>query len=138
RRLVAEHALSASDFIWPIFIIEGDNRRVAVDTMPGVDRLTIDLAVGAAEQAARLGIPAVALFPYTDQSLRDESGREALNPKNLVCRLLLEKKNTTPDIGDMCEVALDPYTSHGHDSFVRSEENVNDDVIDMLVSHTML
>src|SRR5205807_2139497 len=138
RRLVAEHALSASDFIWPIFIIEGDNRRVAVDTMPGVDRLTIDLAVGAAEQAARLGIPAVALFPYTDQSLRDESGREALNPKNLVCRAVAAIKKAAPDIGVMCDVALDPYTSHGHDGLVREGEIVNDETIDMLVKQALV
>src|SRR5262245_26208551 len=86
RRLVGEHTLTASDFIWPIFIIEGKNQHVAVEAMPGVDRLSIDLAVKAAEEAMTLGIPAIALFPYTDSSLRDETGREALNPKNLVCR----------------------------------------------------
>jgi porphobilinogen synthase len=138
RRLVAEHKLAADDFIWPIFIVEGDNRRVAVEAMPGVDRLTIDLAVRAAEEAARLGIPAIALFPYTDQSLRDETGREALNPKNLVCRAVAAIKRAVPEIGVMCDVALDPYTSHGHDGLMRAGEIVNDETLDVLVKQALV
>jgi porphobilinogen synthase len=85
RRLVAENTLTPADFIWPIFIVEGSNKRVAVPSMPKVERLSVDLAVTAAEDAARLGIPVIALFPYTDPSLRSENGDEALNPDNLVC-----------------------------------------------------
>jgi porphobilinogen synthase len=138
RRLIAEQRLSANDFIWPMFIIEGEKRRMAVDAMPGVERLTIDLAVGAAEQAARLGIPAVALFPYTDQSLRDATGGEALNPKNLVCRAVAAIKKAVPEIGVMCDVALDPYTSHGHDGLMRNGEIVNDETIDVLVKQALV
>jgi porphobilinogen synthase len=138
RRLVAEHTLSPDDFIWPMFIIEGENRRVPVDAMPGVDRLTIDLAVKAAETAAALGVPAIALFPYTDQSLRDETGREALNPKNLVCRAVAAIKKDVPQIGVMCDVALDPYTSHGHDGLIRNGEIVNDETIDVLVKQALV
>src|SRR5262245_47236753 len=138
RRLIAEHRLSADDLIWPIFIVEGNNRRVAVDAMPGVDRLTVDLAVRAAAEAAELGIPAVALFPYTDSSLRDETGREALNPKNLVCRAVAAIKKAVPSLGVMCDVALDPYTSHGHDGILRNGEIINDATLDVLVEQALV
>src|SRR6201996_2433117 len=115
RRLVAEHALSPADFIWPIFIVDGQNKREPVQSMPGVDRLSVDLVAGAAEEAAKLGIPVIALFPYTDASLKTADGREALNANNLVCRAVREIKRAVPEIGVMCDVALDPYTDHGHD-----------------------
>jgi porphobilinogen synthase len=138
RRLNSEQALTANDFIWPIFIIEGKRKRVAVEAMPGVDRLSVDLAVKAAEEAMRLGIPAIALFPYTDSSLRDETGREALNPKNLVCRAVAAIKKAVPDLGVMCDVALDPYTSHGHDGLLRNGEILNDETLDVLVKQALV
>src|SRR6201996_1500938 len=110
RRLVAEHALSPADFIWPIFIVDGQNKREPVQSMPGVNRLSIDLVAGAAEEAAALGIPVIALFPYTDPSLKTADGREALNANNLVCRAVREIKKKVPQMGVLCDVALDPYT----------------------------
>ncbi|MGB3037248.1 MAG: porphobilinogen synthase, partial [Methyloceanibacter sp.] len=110
RRLVRETTLTADDLIWPIFVIEGKNERSEVASMPGVERLSIDLAVKAAEAAARLKLPAVALFPYTDPSLRDEEASEALNPNNLVCRAVRAIKASVDDIGVICDVALDPST----------------------------
>jgi porphobilinogen synthase len=118
RRLVRETRLSADDLIWPIFVIEGKNERSEVASMPGVERLSIELAVKAAETAAGLKLPAVALFPYTDPSLRDEEASDALNPNNLVCRAVRAIKGQVGDIGVICDVALDPYTSHGHDGLL--------------------
>src|SRR5262249_39126003 len=99
---------------------------------------TVDLAVKAAEEAAALGIPALALFPYTDQGLRDETGREALNPTNLVCRAVAAIKKEVPEIGVMCDVALDPYTSHGHDGLMREGEIVNDETLDVLIKQALV
>ena len=140
RRLVAEHALSPADFIWPLFIADGSRTRTPVPSMPGVDRLTVDLVAGAAEEAAALGIPVVALFPYTDPSLKTADGREALNPQNLVCRALREIKRAVPQIGVLCDVALDPYTSHGHDGvFDGNNTNIaNDETVDILVKQALL
>jgi porphobilinogen synthase len=115
RRLVAETTLSPSDLIWPLFPIDGEKRREPVASMPGVERLSVDEIERAADEAAKLGIPAIALFPYTDPALKTEDGREALNPKNVICRAVRAIKRATPHIGVLCDVALDPYTSHGHD-----------------------
>jgi porphobilinogen synthase len=138
RRLVAENTLSTSDFIWPIFVVEGSNTRVAVDSMPGVERLTIDLAVRAAATAHEIGIPAIALFPYTDPSLRSENGDEGLNPQNLVCRAVRAIKKDVPGIGVMCDVALDPYTSHGHDGLLRDGEIINDATLAVLAQQAVV
>ncbi|MGE3829583.1 MAG: porphobilinogen synthase [Parvibaculaceae bacterium] len=138
RRLVAENTLSPADFIWPIFIIEGANTHVAVESMPGVERLTVDLAVKAAAEARDLGIPAIALFPYTDPSLRSEDGDEGLNSGNLVCRAARAIKQSVPDIGIMCDVALDPYTSHGHDGLLRDGEILNDETLVVLAKQAMV
>jgi porphobilinogen synthase len=140
RRLVAEHTLSASDFIWPIFISEGAKTRTPVASMPGVDRLSVDLAAGAAEEAASLGIPVVALFPHTDPSLKTADGREALNPQNLVCRAVREIKREVPQIGVLCDVALDPYTSHGHDGVFDGNNRsiANDKTVAILVKQALL
>ena len=140
RRLVAEHALSPADFIWPIFISEGTNARTPVASMPGVDRLSVDLVAGAAEEAASLGIPVVALFPYTDPSLKTADGREALNHQNLVCRAVRAIKKAVPQIGVLCDVALDPYTSHGHDGvFDGNNQNIaNDETVSILVKQALL
>jgi porphobilinogen synthase len=140
RRLVAEHTLSPADFIWPIFVADGANTRTPIPSMPGVDRLTVDLVAGAAEEAAALGIPVVALFPYTDPSLKTADGREALNPQNLVCRAVGEIKRMVPQIGVLCDVALDPYTSHGHDGvFDGNNQNIaNDETVALLVKQALL
>ncbi|MEL7049281.1 MAG: porphobilinogen synthase [Pseudomonadota bacterium] len=126
RRLVQETALSVDDLIWPIFIIEGENQREPVPTMPGVDRLSVDLAVEAVRSAADLGIPAVALFPNTDPTLRDMEASEAFNGNNLVCRATQAIKSAGLDIGVILDVALDPYTAHGHDGLMHGDEIAND------------
>jgi porphobilinogen synthase len=138
RNLVREHALSASDLIWPLFLIEGNGARQAVDSMPGVERLSIDLAVRAAEAAAKVEIPVVALFPNTDQALRSADGREAINPQNLVCRAIKAIKRAVPEIGILCDVALDPYTSHGHDGLVENGRILNDETVEVLVRQALV
>ena len=137
RRLVRENVLTSNDLIWPIFICEGENRREPIDSMPLVDRLSIDAAVRAAVEAVELGIPAIALFPYTDPSLRDETGSEALNPHNLVCRACRAIKKEAPQLGLVTDVALDPYTSHGHDGVLRGEEILNDETVLILVQQAL-
>ena len=137
RRLVRENELTVNDLIWPLFVIAGENRREPVAAMPGVERLSVDLAVRAAEDAARLGIPALALFPYTDPALRDPDGSEALNPDNLVCRAVRAIKQAVPQIGIITDVALDPYTSHGHDGLLRGEEIINDETVAVLVAQAL-
>jgi porphobilinogen synthase len=140
RRLVAEHMLSSADFIWPLFVAEGSKTRMPVPSMPGVDRLTVDLVAGAAEEAALLGIPVVALFPYTEPSLKTADGREALNPQNLVCRAVREIKRAVPEIGVLCDVALDPYTNHGHDGVMDGNNQyvANDETVAILVKQALL
>jgi porphobilinogen synthase len=137
RRLVRETRLSADDLIWPIFLCEGKRRREPVPSMPGVERVSIDLAVAAACEAVGLGIPALALFPNTDRNLRDEAASEALNPENLVCRATRAIKQDVPGIGIITDVALDPYTSHGHDGILRGEEIVNDETVHVLVAQAL-
>jgi porphobilinogen synthase len=138
RRLVAENTLSPADFIWPVFVIDGDNKREAVASMPGVDRLSVDLVVKAAKEAACLGIPVIALFPQTPASLKTEDGREALNRDNLVCRAVRAIKAAVPEIGILCDVALDPYTSHGHDGLIRDGDVHNDATVEMLVRQSLV
>jgi porphobilinogen synthase len=137
RRLVREHHLTTSDLIWPIFLVEGEGLREPVVSMPGVERLSIDEAVRAADMAAELGIPALALFPHTDPSLRDAEASEALNEANLVCRAIRSIKRAVPQIGIITDVALDPYTSHGHDGLLEGEEIVNDATVAMLVAQAL-
>lgn len=138
RRLVRETALTTDDLIWPLFVVDGARVRVPVASMPGVERLSIDEAVRAAELAARLSIPCLALFPYTDPARRDEAGSEALNPDNLVCRAVGAIKKAVPDIGVLCDVALDPYTSHGHDGLLRDGIIVNDETVAVLVRQALV
>jgi porphobilinogen synthase len=138
RKLVREHSLSASDLIWPLFLIEGNGMRQAVESMPGVDRLSIDLAVRAAEAAAKVDIPVIALFPHIDHALRSEDGREALNPHNLVCRAIKAIKDAVPEIGVLCDVALDPYTTHGHDGLVADGRILNDETVEVLVRQALV
>ncbi|MCX7900002.1 MAG: porphobilinogen synthase [Methylocystis sp.] len=132
RRLVRETTLTVDNLIWPVFLIEGEGRRDPVASMPGVFRYTIDEAVKAVAEAASLGIPAVALFPNTDPQLRDEKGSAALDPDNLVCRACRALKRAVPDIGLITDVALDPYTSHGHDGLLVGDEIVNDATVAVL------
>jgi porphobilinogen synthase len=138
RALVSENTLTAADLIWPIFVIEGQNKSEAVTSMPGVIRLSIDLAVERVREAASLGIPLVALFPNTDPALRNETGSEAINPNNLICRAVRAIKAAVPEIGVMCDVALDPYTSHGQDGLMEGERIVNDASLEMLVKQALV
>jgi porphobilinogen synthase len=137
RRLVAEHRLSAADLIWPIFLVDGTNTRVPIPSMPGIDRISVDLVQGAAEEACKLGIPVIALFPYTDPARKTEDGREALNPENLVCRATRAIRDAKLDIGVMCDVALDPYTTHGHDGLLHDGRILNDETVEVLVQQSM-
>ncbi len=138
RRLVAENVLTPADLIWPLFVVEGTNTRVPVASMPNVERISVDLVVAAAEQAVGLGIPAIALFPYTDPKLRTEDAREAFNADNLVCRATRAVRKAGLDIGIVLDVALDPYTSHGHDGLMRGDEIMNDETLEALVKQTLV
>jgi len=138
RRLVAENVLTADDLIWPLFLVDGSKTRAAVPSMPGVERLSVDEAVRDAERAVKLGIPCLALFPYTDPKLRDEDGSEALNPDNLACRAIRAIKKELPQLGVLCDVALDPYTSHGHDGLLRDGVIVNDETVAVLVEQALV
>ncbi|BAT60584.1 delta-aminolevulinic acid dehydratase [Variibacter gotjawalensis] len=138
RRLVRENVLTTDDLIWPLFVAEGTKGRAPVASMPGVDRLSVDEAVREAERAVKLDIPCLALFPYTNPSLRDADGSEALNPENLVCRAVRAIKQEFPLIGILCDVALDPYTSHGHDGLMRDETILNDETVEVLVKQTLV
>jgi porphobilinogen synthase len=129
RSMVAENALTPSDFIWPCFVIGGDDRAAPVAAMPGVDRLTVDRLVTKAQEAHALGIPAIAIFPYTDPVVKTPGAEEAWNPENLVCRATRAVKAAVPEIGVMLDVALDPYNSNGHDGIVRGSEIVNDETL---------
>jgi porphobilinogen synthase len=137
RRLVRENVVTTNDLIWPIFIIEGQGKREPVGSMPGVERLSVDEAVRAAVQARDLGIPALALFPNTDPALRNETGSEALNENNLVCRAVRAIVAEVPEIGVMTDVALDPYTSHGQDGLMVGDEIVNDETIEVLIGQSL-
>ena len=138
RRMVRENVLTTDDLIWPLFIVDGHKARKPVDSMPGVERVSVDEAVRDAVRARALSIPCIALFPYTDPTLRDAEGREALNPDNLVCRAIRAIKQEVPDIGILCDVALDPYTSHGHDGLLRGGEIVNDETVAVLVRQALV
>ncbi|WP_341910426.1 porphobilinogen synthase [Ferrovibrio terrae] len=137
RRLVAENNLSANDLIWPIFVHDA-KANAAIPSMPGVERLTIDNAVLAAKEAEALGIPAIALFPATDPKLKTDDGREALNPDNTVCRTVRAVKSATKNLGILCDVALDPYTSHGHDGLLKDGEILNDETVELLVQQALV
>ena len=137
RRLVCENVLSTNDLIWPLFLIEGKRMRVPVTAMPGVDRLSVDEAVREAERAVKLEIPAIAFFPYTEASLKDEGGSEAFNEQNLVCKACRAIKREFPELGLITDVALDPYTSHGHDGLMSGETIMNDATVAALVRQAL-
>jgi porphobilinogen synthase len=138
RRLVAETILTVDDLIWPLFLVDGSKTRAAVPSMPGVERLSVDEAVREAERAATLRIPCLALFPYTDPNLRDEDGTEALNSDNLVCRAIRAIKKAVPEVGILCDVALDPYTSHGHDGLLHDGVILNDETVAVLTRQALV
>ncbi len=138
RRLVRENVLTTDDLIWPMFVVDGNNTRTPVASMPGVDRLTVDQAVRDAERAMKLDIPCIALFPYTEPSLRDENGSEALNPNNLVCQSVRAIKKQFPELGVLCDVALDPFTSHGHDGLIEDGKILNDETVAVLVRQALV
>ena len=126
------------DLIWPVFVVDGESQRAPVESMPGVDRLSCDLIGDAVGQARDLGIPMVAIFPYIDESLKTPDAREAVNPNNLVCRAVRAIKNSAPDIGVMCDVALDPFNSDGHDGIVHDGIIVNDGSLDVLCQQALV
>jgi len=138
RRLVAENRLSPADLIWPIFVKEGNGAPEPVASMPGVSRLSFDNAVRAAEEAARLGIPLIALFPEVPEDRKTPDGREAGNPDNVVCRAVRRLKAEVPEVGIMCDVALDPFNSDGHDGIVRDGEILNDETVEILVKQALV
>ena len=138
RDLVRETTLVPADFILPLFVIDGQNERTQIKTMPGVERLSIDLAVKAAREAAGLGIPALALFPNTPDQLRNPDGSEAYNPDNLMCRALRAIKDAVPEIGLIADVALDEYSSDGQDGLVRDGEILNDETIAAMVRSALV
>jgi porphobilinogen synthase len=138
RELVAETALKPADLIWPIFVIEGSGKRQPVKTMPGVDRLSIDVAIDEVAKAAGLGIPLVALFPVVPAERKTADGREAVNPENLVCRAVRAIKRALPEIGIMCDVALDPFTTHGHDGLLIDDRIANDETVAVLVKQALV
>ncbi|MGY4624090.1 porphobilinogen synthase [Bradyrhizobium sp. USDA 4486] len=138
RRMVRENVLTTDDLIWPLFLIDGNNKREPVASMPGVDRLSVDQALREAERAMKLTIPCIALFPYTDPSLRDEEGSEATNPDNLVCKAVRAIKKEFPDLGILCDVALDPFTSHGHDGLISDGKILNDETVAVLVRQALV
>ena len=138
RDLVRENTLTVSDLIWPIFVIEGHKKQELIASMPGVSRFSIDVAVEKAKEAAGLGIPLIALFPNTDAALRNESADEAFNANNIVCRAVRAIKAAVPQIGIMCDVALDPYTSHGHDGVMKDGRILNDESVTLLVKQAVV
>ena len=139
RRLIQENTLSPNDFILPIFLIEGSNKRQEISSMPGVYRYTINRLSQIVDKAIKLGIPMIALFPKTQNSKKDELGTESLNENNLVCKGIQEiKKRYKNKIGIMCDVALDPYTSHGHDGLIKSNTILNDETIEVLINQSLL
>ena len=139
RRLIEENNLTPSDFILPVFLIDGKNKKQLIKSMPGVYRYTLDKISLVIDKAIKDGLPMVALFPYTSSKKKNNLGTEALNEDNLVCKALrLIKKRYKDEIGIMCDVALDPYTSHGHDGLINSGYVLNDETIEILVNQSLL
>ncbi|MBL4784541.1 MAG: porphobilinogen synthase [Cohaesibacteraceae bacterium] len=138
RRLVQENAISVNDLIWPIFIVEGTNVIQPITSMPDVYRYSVDQLPRIANQACELGIPVLALFPYTQAERRDATGSEALNENNLVCSGLRAIRSQSIDIGLMTDVALDPYTSHGHDGLMNGDTILNDETVEQLILQSLL
>ena len=139
RKLIQENTLNPNDFILPIFLIDGSNKKEKILTMPDVYRYSVNRISQIVDKAIKNNIPMVALFPKTKNSLKNEIGSESLNENNLVCRAILEiKKRYKNQIGVMCDIALDPYTSHGHDGLIKSNEVINDETIEVLINQSIL
>ena len=139
RSMLAEHRLHPSDFIWPLFVCEGENCEEPIRSLPGVSRWSVDKLPGRVRLAAELGIPCVALFPNTPNDLRTEDAREALNPDNLICRAIKAIKDAVPEVGVLTDVALDPYTAHGHDGLIDlSGYVINDDTVAILAQQALV
>ena len=138
RRLMAENRLSVDDLIYPVFVVDGHNQRVAVPSMPGVERLSLDLLLPVAERCVKLGVPVLALFPSIDASLKDASGTEAFNPEGLIPNVVRELKKRFPELGVLTDVALDPYTSHGQDGLLDNTGYIlNDETVEILVKQAL-
>ncbi|VAW23518.1 Porphobilinogen synthase, partial [hydrothermal vent metagenome] len=137
RAIISENMLTPGDLIYPIFITEGENVRAPIGSMPGIFRLSIDMAIKEAQMAQEAGITMLALFPNTQNERRSADGAEALNPDNLTCRALRAIKDKAPDIGLCTDVALDPYTDHGHDGVMDGEEILNDETVEILVGQAL-
>jgi porphobilinogen synthase len=139
RRLIQENSLSSSDLILPIFVVDGKKKKQIIKNMPGVYRYSIDNIPLILDQALNYKIPMVAIFPYTDPKLKNNYGSEALNENNLICKTIRYiKKRYKNKIGIMCDVALDPYTSHGHDGLIKKDEILNDETVEVLVNQALL
>ncbi|MFN7114176.1 MAG: porphobilinogen synthase [Alphaproteobacteria bacterium] len=139
RKLVAENVLTAADLVWPVFVLEGDKTEEAIPSMPGVTRRTLDILLNEVEAAAALGIPAIALFPVVSGDKKTADGKEAWNANNLMCRTIRAIKKHVPDIGVICDVALDPYTSHGHDGLLDDSGYVtNDATVEVLCRQALV
>ncbi len=138
RRMVRENTLSADDLIWPVFVVDGAGERQPVPSMPGVERLSVDLLGEAVAGAVDLGIPCVALFPYTDPALKTPDAREAVNPDNLVCRAVREIRQSRLEVGVLCDVALDPFNSDGHDGLVEGGIVLNDETVEVLCRQALV
>ena len=139
RRLVEENSLTVNDFVLPIFLIDGKNKKQSINSMPGVYRYSLDKLNFVVDKAIKKGLPMIALFPYTDKKKKNEFGTEALNEENLVCKALqLIKSKYKNEIGIMCDVALDPYTSHGHDGLLNNNYVLNDETVEILINQSLL
>ena len=139
RRLIAENNLTPSDFILPVFLTDGRNKKQGISSMPGVHRYSLDKLSSVVDRALKLKLPMIALFPYTNRKDKDKFGTEALNEDNLVCKALqLIKKKYRSEIGIMCDVALDPYTSHGQDGLVNNSYVLNDETVEILIKQSLL
>ena len=138
RELVSENSLFVSDLVWPVFVTEGGASRDPIPSMPGVERLGIEALIDTLSEIKDLGIPAIALFPYTDEALRTPEAEEAYNPNNLICRTVQAVKKAHPDIGIMCDVALDPYNSDGHDGLFLDGTVLNDETVEVLCHQSVV
>jgi len=138
RRLVAEHVLAPADLLWPVFVHDGATAREPIASMPGVERLSIPALVDAAGEAQALGIPVIALFPATPAERKTPEGDEAVNPDNIVCRAIRAVKQAAPALGVMCDVALDPFTTHGHDGVLRDGYVANDETVAILCRQALV
>ena len=138
RDLIQENNISINDLIWPVFVIEGKNKRESIDSMPNVERYSIDILVKEVKTAYKLGIKAIALFPITPADKKTENGSESYNSDNLICRAIKEIKSSIPDIGIISDVALDPYTTHGHDGLIENGEILNDPTVEILCKQALV